>query len=174
MTLVVKARFCGDLGNGILAFKEQRFGPVEASVDEVGSQTQAEALFESSVEGVRVVTEVPGELLEARGIVESFVEETGDGVGERIRRFAIVPYDSDAVEKVVQKSSKKCFDSLWGFVFEDEPAEEERMLVKVPSLQNGHLPKRVEILCIRFLLSPSLEAIGGIEMEIVISEGTRA
>ena len=174
MALVVKARFGGDMGDGVPAFKQQRFGPVEATVDEVGSQTQAKAAFKASVEGVRVVTEVPGELLEARGIVESFIEETGDGVGERIRRFAIVPYDSDAVEKVVQKSSKKCFDFLWGFVFEDEPAEEERMLVKVPSLQNGHLPKRVEILCIRFLLSPSLQAIGGIEVKIVISEGSRA
>ena len=112
MALIVKARFGGDLGDRVFAFKQQCFGPVEAAVDEVGPQTQAEAAFKSSVEGVGVVSEVPGDLVKPRGIVESFIEETGDGVGERIRRFAIVPYDSDAVEKVVQKSSKKCFDSL--------------------------------------------------------------
>ncbi len=122
MALIVKTRFGGDLGDGVPAFEQQGFGPVEAAVDEVGSQTQAEAAFKSSVEGVRVVTEVPGELLEPRGIVESFIEETGDGVGERIRRFAILLYDRDAVEKVVQKCSYERLDFLLSFAFEDKAA----------------------------------------------------
>ena len=101
MALIVKARFGGDLGDRVFAFKQQCFGPVEAAVDEVGPQTQAEAAFKSSVEGVGVVAEVPGELLEPRGIVESFIEETGDGVGERIYGIRILPYEMNLVEKII-------------------------------------------------------------------------
>ncbi len=122
MALIVKARFGGDLGDRVFAFKQQCFGPVEAAVDEVGPQTQAEAAFEASVEGVWVVAKVPGDIVEPRRIVESFIEETGDGVGERIRRFAILLYDRDAVEKVVQKCSYERLDFLLSFAFEDKAA----------------------------------------------------
>ena len=73
MALVVKARFGGDLGDGVFAFEQQRFGPVEASVDEVGSQTQAEALFEASIEDVGMIAEASGELFETRRIIQMFV-----------------------------------------------------------------------------------------------------
>ena len=43
MVLVIKTCFDGDPGDGVSAFRQQRFGPVEASVDEPGSQTRAEA-----------------------------------------------------------------------------------------------------------------------------------
>ena len=78
MALVVKARFDGDSGDGVFAFKQQRFGPVEASVDEVGSQTQAEALFESSVEDVWMIAETSGELLKTLRVIQVLVQISCD------------------------------------------------------------------------------------------------